>query len=466
MKTLLQLILSALLCALPFTSRAADAKLTDLTEATSLAWSNLFYATIGTGSSDSRSINLSNVFESIKLLTTYTSPMTASNNLYSTETTRNAAVSNALFTLLVANDTTTSNGLLSVETTRNAAVSNALVTLLVANDTTTSNGLFSVETTRNAAVSNALVSLIAAAGSNYTLLNASRLIVTNHLDSLEVTYNGSTNIVIDWGATNAVNLSPSNTFTISMTGTPPTGMKREIDVLLINTNSSAGYFPTNDLNGGTVYLLPSPSTNRYKFNWRGGRFWISSAQQSEIGTNSYMRTRTGVRRTLVVPAGYIKTNTTQGAIAGTAETSTNKKQRDYLDFGDSANTNANFSFPMPQAWDRGNISVQIHWTASAGSGAVVWQVAADSADNDDTDDGAFGSDVNMVDTLTATGDYHISPASGAITFGNAPGAELCELSLRIRRDPGHASDTLGQTARLYYVVVQYTESIVEPAALP
>lgn len=70
---------------------------------------------------------------------------TASNFLYATETTRNAAVSNGVLTVLIANDTTTSNG---------------VVTLLVANDTTTSNGLYAVETTRNAAVSNALVTVV------------------------------------------------------------------------------------------------------------------------------------------------------------------------------------------------------------------------------------------------------------------------------------------------------------------
>lgn len=81
--------------------------------------------------------------------------ITASNNVYSTETTRNAAVSNAVVSLLVANDTTTSNGLVTLETTRNAAVSNAVISQII----TASNNLYSTETTRNAAVSNALVTL-------------------------------------------------------------------------------------------------------------------------------------------------------------------------------------------------------------------------------------------------------------------------------------------------------------------
>lgn len=166
--------------------------------------SNVLYSTETT-----RNAAVSNAL--VALLVTYDT--TTSNGLFSVETTRNAAVSNALVTLLVANDTTTSNGLFSVETTRNAAVSNALVTLLVANDTTTSNGLFSVETTRNAAVSNALV----------TLLVANDTTTSNGLFSVETTRNAAVsnalvtliNLKVDIESGNANNLTLNSVVTVN-----------------------------------------------------------------------------------------------------------------------------------------------------------------------------------------------------------------------------------------------------------
>lgn len=372
---------------------------------------------------------------------------------------------NTNFFAIFAQATAITNGLFALETTRNAAVSNALVTLLVANDTTTSNGLYSVETTRNAAVSNALVALISGGTTNYNLLNADRFIVTNHMDFVEWSMGVNTNGVIPWGATNSIVYTPSNTFTITMSGTPPTGLSREIDVLIINTNSANGYFPTNDLNGGTVYMLPAPSTNRYKFNWKGGRFWISSGQQAETGTNAYMRTRTGVRRTMIIDASYFVTNGLDQAATPTTYTSaSNKKPMNALYF-DTGLTNSGFSLSMPPEWDRNDVTLVPVWTCTNGSGNVVFQFATDWTDNDDTLDGAFGSNVNSIDTVLAANDTHVGP-SATPTFGNSASTVYGNLSVRLRRTRDHASDTLDAGVFLLRVLLQYTESTTEPSALP
>lgn len=100
--------------------------------------------------------------------------------------------SNAVVTMFIANDTTTSNGVMaevvsssnflySTETTRNAAVSNSL---------------YSGETTRNAAVSNAVVALIAASGSTQFVVaafgnvNVTNAVTANTLSV--VTFNANT----------------------------------------------------------------------------------------------------------------------------------------------------------------------------------------------------------------------------------------------------------------------------------
>lgn len=95
----------------------------------------------------------------------------------------------------------TPSGAGDVTTAQLNTASNSVVTILVANDITTSNELFSVETTRNAAVSNGVVSLIqghtqmvtAAIGSltvsnalSVGTLNANILVLTNFLTSNQV----------------------------------------------------------------------------------------------------------------------------------------------------------------------------------------------------------------------------------------------------------------------------------------
>lgn len=52
----------------PFQARAADANLAGLTEATTLAWSNLLYAVIGPTASDDRMINVSNFLGALKTM--------------------------------------------------------------------------------------------------------------------------------------------------------------------------------------------------------------------------------------------------------------------------------------------------------------------------------------------------------------------------------------------------------------
>lgn len=61
----------SLLLLLPFVGRAADAKLTALTEATSLVASNWFYSAIGGGSGDSRKIQMTNLLQSLLALANF-----------------------------------------------------------------------------------------------------------------------------------------------------------------------------------------------------------------------------------------------------------------------------------------------------------------------------------------------------------------------------------------------------------
>lgn len=127
------------------------------------------------------------------------------------------------------------------------------------------------------------------ASTNLTLelagtLYAGDIWLTNTFNRLVVDLGNNTNIVLAWSSTNAYMASPSNTFTITMSGAPSVPWERVVTLYLVNTNSSAGYFPTNDLDGLAPVMLSSPSTNTYSFIWNGtDKFYIASGQGLTTG---------------------------------------------------------------------------------------------------------------------------------------------------------------------------------------
>ena len=300
--------------------------------------------------------------------------------------------------------------------------------------------------------------------------NHAQTVITNALYRQTVTYGNATNPVVNFGLTNFVIISPSNTFTISTNGTLAAGLAQQVRVRIINTNSTAGYFPATGIGGSPVYMLPAPSTNDFTFDWDGTRFAILSHQAPEIGTNAYMRTRTGVRRTFIIDASYFVTNgMTQGAIPTTyyqAGTAGNQKAMSalYFDSADAA-TNAVFSLTLPPEYDRNDVTLVPIWTCTNGSGNVVWQFASTYADNDDTIDVAFGNDANSTDTVLAANDYHLGP-SATPSLGNPASTILGQLSVRVKRSRDVSGDTLDAGVFLLRVLLQYTESTTEPSALP
>ena len=316
--------------------------------------------------------------------------------------------------------------------------------------------------------SNAIVALSSIGVTNYMLLNADRMIITNTLDRIEWSMGVNTNGVIPWGATNTIVYTPSNTFTITMSGTPPSGLARELNVLLINTNSTAGYFPTNDLNGGTIYMLPAPSTNRYKFNWRGGRFWISSGQQSETGTNSYMRTRTGVYRTIEVPAPAYSTNATNwSATFVSGGTNQGLGPKDFWLFSETATNEIHFGFSLPLTWDASALVARFLFatTNTIAAQTNVFSISARTVTGADYDGGTYGT-AQIIKTKTTTGkEITWTTATPNLTPSGTPAAGAF-TEFKVTRIPGHADDNMQGLLRLYSVQLQYKESIVEPTALP
>jgi hypothetical protein len=158
-----------------------------------------------------------------------------------------------------------------------------------------------------------------------------------------------------------------------------------------------------------------------------------------------------------IPAAAWIPRTTTGAGIDSRELSTNKINTDELLFDAGTDEFAQAMIVMPNNWNAGTVTAKFHWTASTGSGDVVWGLQGRAYANDDALDQAMGTAQTATDTLTATNDVDISPATSAITLGGTS-ASGNPVIFQVYRDADAAGDTLGADARLLGVEISYTAS--------
>jgi hypothetical protein len=158
-----------------------------------------------------------------------------------------------------------------------------------------------------------------------------------------------------------------------------------------------------------------------------------------------------------IPAAAWIPRTTTGAGIDSRELSTNKINTDELLFDAGTDEFAQAMIVMPNNWNAGTVTAKFHWTASTGSGDVVWGLQGRAYANDDALDQAMGTAQTATDTLTATNDVDISPATSAITLGGTA-ASGNPVIFQVYRDADAGGDTLGADARLLGVEISYTAS--------
>lgn len=141
------------------------------------------------------------------------------------------------------------------------------------------------------------------------------------------------------------------------------------------------------------------------------------------------------------------------AVATKIEIGTNKRNVWVLDFDKDTDEGAFWNGAMPADYAGGTLSCKIYWTASTGSGAVVWNIAGRCFDDDDTLDAALGTAATVTDTLLSAHDMHIA-STGALTLAGSPAAGK-DVILEVKRDADNASDTFSADARLLKVVLEY-----------
>lgn len=167
------------------------------------------------------------------------------------------------------------------------------------------------------------------------------------------------------------------------------------------------------------------------------------------------------QHTLWIPASAMIPRTTNGAAAGSAELAVNRINLRTLDFDQTTQEYAQFFVGMPKSWDLGTVQIEFIWTAAGGAGNVIWQGQAVAVSDDDALDAAFGTAVDVTDTLLAANDKHRC-RTGDITPAGSPAAHDT-LIFQVSRKAGDAGDTHNADAKLIGCKVIYTTNAGDDA---
>ncbi|MBI9078881.1 MAG: hypothetical protein JEY79_03970, partial [Pseudodesulfovibrio sp.] len=151
--------------------------------------------------------------------------------------------------------------------------------------------------------------------------------------------------------------------------------------------------------------------------------------------------------------------TTNGASTEIIETTTNKQDFAVMTFAGDADSAAEFSYPMPEAWDRGTIKAKLFWLPEDGASIgedVVFALQALALSEGDALDVAFaGAGVSIADQALGDGVKHLSPASAALTIeGNPALADL--IHFRLTRDVSAGATPMTEGCRVLGIWIQYT----------
>jgi hypothetical protein len=182
---------------------------------------------------------------------------------------------------------------------------------------------------------------------------------------------------------------------------------------------------------------------------------------TQLATTAYVQGELTASRIISVPvmASGMTARTTNGAAAGTVETTTNKIMYASLDYDASTAEYAQFIFPMPKSWNEGTVTAQFIWTAT-NTGNVVWGIQGVAISDDDVYDAAFGTAQTVTDGVTATTDIMQSAFTSAVTIAGTPANEDIVI-FQVYRDATNGSDTCAVDARLIGIRLKITTNAVD-----
>jgi hypothetical protein len=219
-----------------------------------------------------------------------------------------------------------------------------------------------------------------------------------------------------------------------------------IDLIQFRTGTAAAWTSANPILASGEPGFES-DTGKQKIG-DGATAWTSLVYASSLPSDVV-----GIQD-LYIPASAMWPRTTNGCAALTkAELATSLINIQTLDFDQTTQEFAQFTVVLPRKYNNGTITAVVYWTASSGSGDVQWGISGGAYSNDDALTVALGTAQTTDDTLIATNDLHISPATSAITLAGTP-ADSDFLAIQISRNP--ASDTLSADAKLLGISLRIT----------
>jgi hypothetical protein len=163
------------------------------------------------------------------------------------------------------------------------------------------------------------------------------------------------------------------------------------------------------------------------------------------------------KQTIWVPASAMIGRTTNGAVVGSVEATTNKNMWKTLDFDSATQEFAQFTVAFPKSWNEGTVTFVPYWShpSTTTNFGVVFGLAGVAMSDSDPWDVAFGTAQTSTDTGGTTDDVFVGPESAAITIAGTPAVGDI-VQFQINRTVADGSDTMAVDARLIGVKVLFT----------
>jgi hypothetical protein len=144
--------------------------------------------------------------------------------------------------------------------------------------------------------------------------------------------------------------------------------------------------------------------------------------------------------------------TTNGCGVDSQETATNDINRDFLTFADTVDSSAMFWFNWPSGWNTAKVS--FFWTATTGTGSVVWSAAMRTFSDGDSTDLALGTAQTVTDAAGSANTVRQSGATSGITPAGTIGAGKRTVLKISRLANSDGADDMAATAYLEGVMIE------------
>jgi hypothetical protein len=228
-----------------------------------------------------------------------------------------------------------------------------------------------------------------------------------------------------------------------------------------NTGSLTGvFYPLNANPSGyiTGSVVRPSETGVFVTTGSTGSFVVTTQTGAFLTTGAADNRYYGIVSTgeIYIDAGAMLTGVSGATSTGIAFVNSGLSS-DAYNFDAATNQYSLFKMAIPDNWNKGTIKSKFYWTASGGSGNVVWGMQAAAFSNDDPIDGSWGTAQEVTGSFITGNDLHISAATSSITISNSPASNDL-IMFRTYRNAAAAGDTYSLGANLLGVKIQYTIS--------